>query len=73
VAFADPDSSGRSGAATCGGQASTGLTAPTGLGGPDPSPQEGVRCHHVPPPCSERGWRCHVPVAEGGAPAQLPH
>jgi hypothetical protein len=38
VAFADLDSSGWSGAATCGGQTSTGLTASTGLGGPDPSP-----------------------------------
>jgi hypothetical protein len=42
VAPADPDSPGRSGAATCDGRTITGLTAPTGLGGPDPpSPGKG--------------------------------
>jgi hypothetical protein len=38
VATADPDSPGRSGAATCGGRPSAGLTAPTSFGGPDPPP-----------------------------------
>jgi hypothetical protein len=38
VALADPNSPGRSVATTCGGQTTTGLTAPTGLGGPDPLP-----------------------------------
>jgi hypothetical protein len=66
VAPTDPDSLGRSGAATCGGQTSTGLTAPTGLEGPGPpSPWEGVRWCYVPPPRQERDWPCHVPVAEG--------
>jgi hypothetical protein len=35
---ADPDSPGRSGAVMCDGRTITGLTAPTGLGGPDPHP-----------------------------------
>jgi hypothetical protein len=38
AASTDPDSLGRSDATTCGGQTSTGLTTPTGLGGPDPHP-----------------------------------
>jgi hypothetical protein len=42
VAPAVPDSPGRSGAATCDDRTITGLTAPTGLGGPDPpSPRKG--------------------------------
>jgi hypothetical protein len=36
-----PGLPGRSGAATCGDQSSTGLTAPTSLGGPDPLPPGG--------------------------------
>jgi hypothetical protein len=43
-----------------------GLSARTGLGGPDlPFPREGVRCCHVPPRWRQLGQPCHVPVAEG--------
>jgi hypothetical protein len=66
VAPTDPDSPGRFGAATCGGQTSTGLTAPTGLEGlGPPSPWVGVRCRHVLPPRQEWDWPCHVLMAEG--------
>jgi hypothetical protein len=50
MATRGPDPAGGSGAATHGSQTPVGLSIRTSLGGPDLLfPQEGVRCHHVPP------------------------
>jgi hypothetical protein len=54
--LADPDSPGRSEAATCDGQTITGQTAPTGHGGPDP----------LPPGEGSGAATCH-PRGRGGA------
>jgi hypothetical protein len=67
VAPAAPDSPRRSGADTCDGRTITGQTAPTGLGGSDPSPpgkgSDAATCR----PC--RGSGLALPCAYGRRPS----
>jgi hypothetical protein len=76
VALADPNSPGRSVATTCGGQTTTGLTTPTGLGAPDPPPpgkgSDAATCR--PHGGSGAGpATCLWQEALRGSSAQLPH
>jgi hypothetical protein len=75
VAPADPDSPGRSGAATCDGRTITGQTAPTGLGGPDPSPPGKGSGAATRRPCRGSGAgpaTCLWQEALRGSPTHLP-
>jgi hypothetical protein len=75
VVAADLDSPGRSGAAACDGRSIMGLTAPTGLGGPDPPPSREGSGAATCRPCGGSGAgpaMCVWQKALRGSSAHLP-